>query len=425
MYDAIVVGARCAGSPTAMLLARRGYRVLLVDKATFPSDAISTHYLHYPAIARLDRWNLLDRVLKTGAPVIDRITWGMGDVYITGTAPEWDGKRFAVAPRRKVLDKILLDAAVEAGAELHEGFTVEEILRDGDRAVGIRGRERDGTEVVAHAPIVIGADGIHSLVASTFQPAEQSGTPPLTAVWYTYWQGTDVDHLIFTRLDGRELFLVPTNDDCVNVMVGWREHEFHEFRKDIEGNYHATLDLFPELAARVRKGRQVEPFYGTKQTRQWMRHPYGPGWVLVGDAGYHKDPIAGIGISDAFRQVEVLVEAVDDGLSGRRDMAEALAGYHAWRDESFSEVFEYYHRAATLDMLPPEMLQVIDSLRYDETERDRFMGIVGGFTSFKEFFSPENCQRILARAAEAGGLRETGGRTADSAWGDWTPGQSR
>ena len=419
MYDAIVIGARCAGSPTAMLLARQGRNVLLVDKATFPSDAISTHYLHYPAIARLEKWGLLDAVLATGAPVIDRMTWGMGDVEITGTAPEWDGVRIAAAPRRKVLDKILVDAAVEAGADVREGFTVDEVLHDGNLATGIRGHDRDGNPLTATAPIIVGADGIHSIVAETFSPKEYSGTPPLTAVWYSYWEGTDIDHIMFTRVDGRELFFVPTNEGRVAVLVGCRYAEFQEFRRDIEGNFDKTLDLFPGWAARLRKGRRVEPFYGTRRTRQWLRHPYGPGWVLVGDAGYHKDPIAGIGISDAFRQAEKVAEAIERGLSKEGDMDAALADFHTWRDDAFSKVFEYYRRAATLDALPPDLLPVLDALRYDAEQRDRFMGITGGHTSFQEFFEPENCARILSKAAAAGHLVDQSDGGGDSSWSGW------
>lgn len=432
MYDVIVIGARCSGSPTARLLALRGYRVLMVDKATFPSDAISTHYLHFPAVARLQRWGLLDTVLATGCPPIDRMTWGMNDVYITGTAPEWDGVRFGLAPRRHVLDKILFDAAVDAGVEAREGFTVDEVLVEGGRVVGIRGHDQRRATMEARAPLVIGADGIRSLVAETVNATEYQGMPPQTAVWYSYWQRTDIDHLIFTRVDGRELFLVPTNDDCVNVMVGWRHHEFQDFRRDIEGNYQRTLDLFPELAERVRAGRQVETFYGTRNTRQWMRHPHGPGYLLIGDAGYHKDPVAGIGISDAFRQAEEVADCVDEGLSGRRPMSEALADYHQWRDAAFGEVFEYYMRAAALDILPPEVLDVMDALRFDEEECTNFFGIVGGFHSFKAFFAPENCARILAKTKAARAAAGTerprpaapvaaAGAGSGSAWSNWLP----
>ena len=204
---------------------------------------------------------------------------------------------------------------------------------------------------------------------------------------------------MFTRVDGCELFIAPTNDDCVTVMVGWRHDRFQEIRADIEDHYHRALGVFGEFGDRVRAGRRVERFYGTRFTRQWMRTPYGPGWALVGDAGYHRDPIVGVGMSDAFVHADRLASAIDDGLSGRRAMGEALREFHAWRDEKVRPTFEYAKRIATLDPLPPELLAVINALRYDDEQRARFWGIFGGETDFRTFFEPGNMQRILEHAA--------------------------
>lgn len=401
MYDVIVVGARCSGSPTAMLLAQRGYDVLLVDRATFPSDAVSTHYLHTPAVARLRRWGLLDELLASGCAPIRAITYGMGGIYLTGMSPEWEGETWGIGPRRTVLDNVLLTAAGRAGAEVRQGYTVDGLVFDGDRVTGIRGHDRSGGSAVHTARLVIGADGVQSSVAAAVGAEEYATTAAGTAVWYSYWDGTGLDELVVTRVPGTELAIVPTNDGQVNVMVGVKEERFREFRGDVEGNYHKGLDLFPEFADRIRAGRRVEPFYGTRQTRQFLRKPYGDGWALIGDAAYHKDPISGSGVSDAFRAVDVLVDAVDAGLSGRRQLSWALAGYHAWRDHTFIPVLEYIARIATLDEFPPEILGVIRALRHDDEQRDRFLGLVGGQTSFTEFFSPENCGRILATAAAA------------------------
>lgn len=165
MYDTVVVGARCAGSPTAMLLARKGYRVLLVDKAGFPSDTMSTHYIHQPGVARLHRWGLLDKVAASGCPPIERQIFDVGPFALAGTPPPCDGIRVGYAPRRMVLDKILLDAAVAAGVEVREQFKVEELTRDGDRLTGFSGRSGTGQKVHEEAQIVIGADGMRSQIA--------------------------------------------------------------------------------------------------------------------------------------------------------------------------------------------------------------------------------------------------------------------
>src|SRR4051812_8428643 len=159
-YDAIVVGARCAGSPTAMLLARKGYRVLLVDRATFPSDTMSTHIVHPPGAAALKRWGLLDRLAATGCPPIDTYSFDFGAVTVSG-APGTADSPVGYSPRRIVLDKILVDAAAEAGAEVREGFTVEEVISENGQVVGVRGHESGGGSVTESARVVVGADGLH------------------------------------------------------------------------------------------------------------------------------------------------------------------------------------------------------------------------------------------------------------------------
>src|SRR5947208_4466834 len=157
-YDAIVVGARCGGSPTAMLLARSGYRVLLLDKATFPSDTMSTHVTHPPAVAALARWGILERLEATNCPPIARYSFDFGPVSVAGSPQTSDGAVHAYAPRRIVLDALLVETAVAAGAELREAFTVEEILFDGGAVTGIRGHAKGGETVTERARVVVGAD---------------------------------------------------------------------------------------------------------------------------------------------------------------------------------------------------------------------------------------------------------------------------
>ena len=176
-YDAIVVGARCAGAPTAMLLARKGYRVLVVDRATFPSDTLSTHVIHAPGVAALQRWGLLDEVVATGCPPIDTYSFDFGIVHHRRHAPAVDGNTTGYAPRRTVLDKILVDAAAAAGAEVREGFTVEDVIVEDGAVVGIRGRDAGGASVVERARVVIGADGRNSHVAKVVQPEQYNEKP--------------------------------------------------------------------------------------------------------------------------------------------------------------------------------------------------------------------------------------------------------
>src|SRR5690242_5133831 len=182
MYDAIVIGARCAGAPTAMLLARTGYRVLLIDKAAFPSDCLNNYYIHQPGIARLQRWGLLPQVIASGCPPITQITFAAGGVTLTGSPPPVAGIAAAYAPRRRVLDALLVEAAATAGVEVRQRFVVQELLQEEDQVVGIRGRTVAGRVVTERARLTVGADGMHSLVARAVQAPQYAATPVLSCV---------------------------------------------------------------------------------------------------------------------------------------------------------------------------------------------------------------------------------------------------
>jgi flavin-dependent dehydrogenase len=399
MYDVIVVGARCAGSPTAMLLARAGYRVLLVDKATFPSDTLSGHYIHQPGVARLKRWGLLERVAGSNCPPIERARFDFGPFALSGSPPPADGISAAYAPRRTVLDTILVEAAVEAGAELREGFSTREIVYNGDRVVGIRGQSIGGAPVTEPARLVVGADGRHSLLARAVRPPEYRQKPALSCAYYTYWSDFPIDGIEMYDRGRRMMGAFPTNDGLVAMFVAWPRAEFETFRADIEANFLASLELAPSLAERARNARRVERFSGTGDLANLFRKPYGPGWALVGDAGYHLDPITGQGITDAFRDAELLAEAIDAGLSGRQGLEFALADYERQRNLAATPAYDFACQLAAFEPPTPEMEHLFNSLRGNQAETDRFFGTFAGTVSLEEFFAPANVERIVALAA--------------------------
>ncbi len=398
MYDAIVIGARCAGSPTAMLLARRGYRVLLLDRAGFPSDTLSTHYIHQPGVARLKRWGLLDRIVSSNCPPVLRQRLDVGPFALVGSPPPADGVAEGYAPRRRVLDQILVEAAVAAGAELRERFSVRELVTDGERVVGVRGRAVGGAMVTDKARIVIGADGLRSLVARSVQAATYNVRPTFTCAYYTYWSEVPTQGAELYPRHDRMIIAAPTNHGQTITIVYWPNAAFHEVRSDIEGNFLKALDLAPGLANRVRNGERSEPFLGTAILPNFYRKPYGPGWALVGDAGYHKDPITAQGISDAFRDAELLAKAIDDGLSGRHTLADALADYERRRNDASLPLFEMTCQFAMLQPPSPEQQQLFAVLRHDQEQTDRFFGTVVGTVPIPEFFAPENIGRIVGAA---------------------------
>jgi flavin-dependent dehydrogenase len=395
MYDAIVVGARCAGSPVAMLLARRGYRTLLLDKAGFPSDILSTHFIQVAGAARLRRWGLLDRVAASGCPPIGRFTFDLGPFALAGAPPPAGDVACGYAPRRAVLDAILAEAAVAAGAELREHFTVRELLADGARVTGIRGQAAGGAMVTERARIVIGADGPRSLVARSVRAPAYNARPTLTCSYYSYWSGVPVAGAEMHARPGLQISIGETNDGLTLVGVNLPVARFREVRADIEGNFWRALDRAPGVAERVRAGGRRERFRGTGEAPFYFRRPHGPGWALVGDAGYHKDPITAQGITDAFRDAELLAEAIDDGLAGRRSLAEALDDYERRRNEAALPIYEFTHRLAALMPPAPELQQLFAALRHNQEATDRFFGVFAGTVPIPEFFAPENLARIV------------------------------
>lgn len=397
-YDAIIVGARCAGSPTAMLLARKGYHVLVVDRSSFPSDTLSTHMIHAPGIAALRRWGLLDEVTATGCPPVDTYSFDFGPFTIAGTPRPCDGISTAYAPRRTVLDKILVDAARRAGAEVRERFTVDEVVIENGAVVGIRGRGEDGKSVLERSRVVIGADGRNSHVAKAVRPEQYNEKPMLQWSYYTYWSGLPVDGMEIVIRPDRGWGAFPTNDGLTLLVVGWPSAEASAYKADVEANYLKTLELAPGIADRVRGATREERFSGGS-VPNFFRKPFGPGWALVGDAGYNKDPITAQGISDAFRDAELCATGLDETFSGGRPFNDTMSEYHRTRDAHVLPIYEFTTQLATLEAPPVEMQQLLGAVDGNRDAMNAFVSITAGTVSPVEFFDPEHIGRIMGAAA--------------------------
>ncbi len=418
VYDAIVIGTRAAGATAAMLLARRGLKVLAVDRAAFPSDTLSTHQVQLPGVARLERWGLLGRIAAAGTPATRRVRFDPGPVVLDGRYPEHEGVDALYSPRRTLLDAILVEGAREAGAEVRERFAVEEVeLADG-RVVGIRGRGRSA--IRERARIVIGADGKHSLLARAVGARSYHELPKLSCGYYTYWQGVPLDGGEIYARGRRLLGAWPTNDGLVLTYVAWPSAEFAAVRRDVEGSFLAALDPAGDLGERVRAGRRVERFYGTADLPNAFRQPFGPGWALVGDAGLVMDPITGQGIGDAFRDAELLADAVADGLQGRRPLERALGRYRRARDRAALPMYRFTAEIASFS--PPAGQEALfRALVGRQAEIDRFLGVLTGAVPVAEFFSPRSLIRLVGlraflrmavgRARGGGGLERSSRRS--------------
>ncbi len=396
-FDAIVIGARCAGSPTAMLLARKGYRILAVDRATFPSDTVSTHILHPLGVAALSRWGLLDRLTATGCPPIHTYTYDFGPFTIAG-APGTPEAPVGYCPRRTILDKMLVDAAAESGAEIRERFAVEEILVEDGRALGIKGHSKDGQSTTERARVVIGADGLRSTVAEAVRPDRYDEKPILLAAYYSYWSGLPMNGRFETYIrDMRGFAVAPTHDDLTMIIAGWPYAEFAACKKDIEGNYLKTIALAPAFADRLRGARRETRFVGAA-VPNYFRRPYGPGWALVGDAGYNRDFITGQGIMDAFLDAELCSAALDKALSGAQPFDAAMSAYQRARDARVKAMYEFTCHLATLEPPPPETRQLFAAVHGNQKAMDAFVRMNAGTISPAEFFAPGNVSAIMAAA---------------------------
>jgi 2-polyprenyl-6-methoxyphenol hydroxylase-like FAD-dependent oxidoreductase len=400
MYDAIVVGARCAGAPTAMLLARKGYRVLVVDKATFPSDVISTHIIWPHGAELMDRWGLLDRLAATGCPPVARnLIFDVGPFALHGGVTDTNGGRGGLCPRRTVLDKLLVDAAAEAGAEVREAFTVERLLWDGDRVVGIEGHDRHGSRVEERARVTVGADGVHSLVAREVEPAEYDARPPLTTNYYSYFSGFDAADIEEYVREDQAVGCFPTHDALTLIAVLWPTRMFHEVRSDIEGHVRRVLESTPTVADRLQRARREVRWVGIAGVRNYFRQSYGPGWALVGDAGYQKDPITAQGISDAFIDADALATSLDAAWSKGEALEELLAAQQSRRDQRAKPMYDFTCQLATLEPPPPHMQQLFLALRDNRVATNQFYSAITGSRPLPAFMEPENLDRIMAGAA--------------------------
>jgi 2-polyprenyl-6-methoxyphenol hydroxylase-like FAD-dependent oxidoreductase len=400
-YDVIIVGARCAGSPTAMLLARRGYRVLVVDRATFPSDTVSTHVVQPLAVAALARWGLLDRLIATGCPAIHTYAFDFGPFAITG-APGNSHSPVSYCPRRIVLDKLLVDAAAEAGAEIREGFTVEKLLTEDGRVIGIRGRSQNGEPVTERAQVVVGADGWHSVVNADVHPERYNDRPPLLATYYSYWSGLPMNGRMemYVR-PNRGFGAVPTHDGLTLVVGGWPQSEFAANKHDVERNFLRMVDLAPAFAERLHDGKREARLAGAS-IPNYFHKPYGPGWVLIGDAGYIKDSITAQGIKDAFLDAERCTFALDEWLSGAHPFEHVMSAYQRERDQHAMPMFEFTCQLASLAPPSPEIELLFGAIVGNQSAMNRFAQMNAGTISPSEFFSPESIAAIMGAPKRSG-----------------------
>jgi flavin-dependent dehydrogenase len=370
-YDVIVVGARCAGAATARLLAGRGHDVLVVDRADFPSDTLSTHAIARSGVVQLKRWGLLDDVLASGAPAIREIILHVDGERIERTIKHHAGVDLQVAPRRHILDRILVDAAINAGAEVRTGVRVQGVSRtEHGRITGIHG-QHDGRAVELRARFIVGADGLRSRIAREVGALTLDVRPAVGSTHYAYYTGLAWSASEYYLGDRAFSGIFPTHDGAACIWVCMPTDDAEAFRRSgvtLDESFDRMLGhAAPDLATRLRVAHRSSGVRGALRMPNHVRQAAAPGWALVGDAGYHRDPITGHGISDALRDAELLAVAIDGVLRGEITEAAALAGYQAIRDRMLADVFDI---TCALSEFPPRerfielqrgLVRVVDS----------------------------------------------------------------
>ena len=399
MYDAIVVGGRCAGSATAMLLARQGLKVLIVDQATFPSDVkLSTHLIWHAGVDLLHKWGLLDAVLATGCPLLKDFSLDMGELVLRGKPPGTTLDA-AIAPRRIALDKVLIDAAVAAGAELRQGVSFEDVIKEDGRVVGIHGHLADGGAFTANGLIVIGADGTHSRVARAVgaQAYNEHGKDAGSYNTYSYFSGVKVDGVEFYGRPERMMYAWETNHGQVLAGLIQPAAMPRVNRADVEQAFYAELEaLTPDLAARLRAGKREDEWLSAA-TSTFCRQAAGPGWCLVGDAGLTVDPITAAGITNALRDADLLGELINKGLS-TQTLDDALSVYQAQRDAVSVPLQQFAQEMAKLAPPTEDVIKLFVALAGNQKQIDRYYGVFGQTVTPAEFFGPDNMAQIFAPA---------------------------
>jgi len=345
-YDAVIIGARAAGASTALLLARQGLRVLTVDRGRYGTDTLSTHALMRGGVLQLARWGVLPRVRDAGTPPVRRATFIYGDESISVPVKPKDGVDALYAPRRTVLDRLIVDAAVEAGADAAYGTRLVELQQDADgRVCGVTLAGDDGRPRRVATDTVIGADGLRSAVARLVN-AEITHTGRWAAAnVFGYWSGLPVDGYRWYYEPGMSVGTIPTNDGLTCVFASVPASRFAElFREDIHSGYDMVLRATGhDLVSGMAEAALIGSLHGFPGQIGFVRRSAGPGWALVGDAAYFKDPITAHGITDALIDAEGLANAVAAGT------AQALTEYEERRNERALALFEITDRIASFE----------------------------------------------------------------------------
>lgn len=394
-FDVVVIGARCAGSPLAAMLARRGLSVCLVDRAQFPSETPSTHVIQPCGVQVLDHLGVLDAVLAAGAVPLDRMTMVIDDVVRIETT--LDGANYThptLCVRRVTLDALLVDAAAAAGADVRTGLRITGLITEDGRVTGV-----DTAAGPIQGQLVVGADGRHSTVAALVGAREYHVASPGKMFAWAYFEHVH-DREGRARLGRRgDLgFLAgPTDGDLYMAAIGIDMAKQAEFHTNRDANFTAGIRAWPELADVLADGRRVGPIRVLTNWHGYFRQSAGPGWVLVGDAGHFKDPTPGQGIGDAFRQADRLAHSIEDGLGNTSPDAAMQRWWH-WRDDDAYEMHWFARDMGAPGVSSPLNTRLLRDLAVDPKATQMLLRVLNHEIRPSRLFTRAKVARAAARA---------------------------
>lgn len=391
-FDVVVVGARCAGSPLATMLARRGLKVCVLDRARFPSETPSTHMIQPCGVGVLDELGVLDTLMSAGAAPLHAATIASDDVRMHATV---DGlaDHPVLCLRRLTLDVLLVEAAGAAGAEVRTGARVNGLLRDGDRVTGVRTDK--GT---IHARLVVGADGRHSTVAGTVGAQEYDVTQPGRMVAWGYFEGVDrKGPARFGRMKDMGYLAGPTDGDLYMAAIAPDQSRVNEFQADRDTFFTNAIRHWPDLADLMADANRVGPLRVFTKWHGYFRQSAGPGWVLVGDAGHFKDFSPGQGISDALRQARQLARSIEHGLAGD-GLDDAMQQWWCWRDHDAYEMYWYAARMGAPGPATPWTNSLLREISANPAATRAFAQVLNHDIPPSKLYTPALALRATARA---------------------------
>ena len=396
MFDIIVVGARCSGASAAMLLARKGYRVAMIDKDPPGSDMLhSTHIVQPIAVSKLKKWELLAN-LEAECPSFESYSFDFGVALIDGKPPAVDGDARAFCPRRKVLDPILVSAAVSEGVTYMPSTKVIDVTRTGERVDGVRFVTAGGAEQTIKGELVIGADGPGSTIAARVNARQYREASAQQVTMWGYWSGIPGRGLDVKSDGGRAVWLIPSSGGDSMVGVSWEMTRYKSLRGEVKKGYYASIaELSPLLSTQLKQDL-LSSELRVGSTRTYLRAPHGPGWVLLGDAGHTKDPCSAQGITDAFIDVDECTSLIDAGLRGERNLDEGLADWHVARDARLIPFLEMSLKMAQFQPPDESETALYQAIAKSDAATTQFLGLISESTNPGDFFAAENIGRLLA-----------------------------